>query len=294
MEFRPVSKYTEHMRTAIDLAKKSLRTGNYGFGAVIIKDDSVIALTHDTEKTDGDSTAHAELKAIREASKKIGKNLAGCILISTHEPCPMCASAIVWSGISKIVFGYSITDAIKQGRNRLNIGCEEIFRRSGVAIETESGVLLDECALLYNKLVRNEIKKLRDATEEQLKEWNQESTDKRLEWLQTKNPLGDISVEDVKEKAYRMLLKKFNITEEQAPIIHRDENKIVFHSMNFCPTLEACKILNLDTRQVCSCYNENSTDTLVKQIDSRLSFERNYEKLRPYSEYCEEMIIINR
>ena len=64
--------------------------------------------------------------------------------------------------------------------------------------------------------------------------------------------------------------------------------------MNFCPTLEACKILNLDTRKICKLYNENATDVLIKQIDKNLIFVRNYKKLRPYSEYCEEMIIDER
>jgi tRNA(Arg) A34 adenosine deaminase TadA len=280
------------MNIAIELASKSLRTGNYGFGAVIIKGDVVIAQAHDTEGTDADPTAHAEMNVIREASKKLGKNLEGCSLISTHEPCPMCASAIVWSGIKNVIFGYSIADAIKQGRNRIEIGCQEIFDRSGSGIESKTGVLQDECAILYNELVRNEIKKLRNATEEKLREWNLESMQRRLAWFQTDKPLDDIIAGDVKEKAYRMLIKKFDITEEQAPIIYRDANKIVFHSMNFCPTLEACKILELDTRHVCSYYNEGSTDSLVKQVDPRLSFRRNYEKLRPYSDYCEEMIIL--
>jgi hypothetical protein len=67
----------------------------------------------------------------------------------------------------------------------------------------------------------------------------------------------------------------------------------MFHSMNFCPTLEACRILGLDTRHVCRKLNENATNILVKQIDTRLNFSRNYDKLRPYSEYCEEMINIS-
>lgn len=283
----------QYMKTAIELAKQSLHSGNYGFGTVIVKDDTVIAQAHDTEKTEADCTAHAEINAIREASKKLGKDLEGCMLFSTHEPCPMCASAIVWSGITQVVFGYSIQDSIKQGRSRIDIGCEEIFTRANAGIEMTTGVLQEECGLLYNQWIRSEIKKLRGVTEEKLKEWNQESTQRRLKWFQTENPLDDIVTDDVKEKAYRLLLKKFNITEEQAPTIHQDENKIVFHSMNFCPTLEACKILELDTRFVCGCYNEGSTDMLVKQVDSRLSFKRNYGSLRPYAAYCEEMIVFD-
>lgn len=280
-----------HMKTAIELAKTSLRTGNYGFGTVITREGSIIAQAYDTEGTESDCTAHAEINAIRGASKKLGKNLEGCTLISTHEPCPMCASTIVWSGIKTVVFGYSIADAVRQGRNRIEIPCQEIFNRSGAGIEIQTGILQDECAVLYNESVRTEIKRLRNYTRETLAEWNRESAGKRLEWFQTERPLDDISATDEKERAYRLLLKRFRIPAEQAPIVHRDETKLVFHSMNFCPTLEACRILELDTREICRRYNEGSTDTLVKQVDPGLAFKRNYDLLRPYSGYCEEMIL---
>lgn len=249
----------QYIKVAIEQAKKSLREGNHGFGAVIIKENRIIAEACDTEETGKDPTAHAEMNAIRKASRKLGKDLDGCILISTHEPCPMCATAIVWSNIKKVVFGYSIEDAIKQGRTRIAIQCEEIFTRAETHIEIEKGVLIDECALLYNKSVRQEIKKLRNATDDQLRRYDEESTAKRLKWFRTAISPNDISSDDKKETAYRLLIKRFNITEEQIPIVKRDESKIVFHSGNFCPTLEACKILGLDTRYICKLYNELST-----------------------------------
>ena len=58
------------------------------------------------------------------------------------------------------------------------------------------------------------------------------------------------------------------------------------------PTLEACKIPGMDSRRICKLYNERSTDRLVKEIHPNLKFTRNYEKLRPYFEYCEEMIVL--
>ena len=101
------------MVMAIEEAMISLREGNYGFGAVIAKNNELIAKEHDTERTTGDSTAHAEMTVIRSASSKLGRDLSGCVMIATHEPCPMCATAIIWSGITEIAFGYSIKDAIK-------------------------------------------------------------------------------------------------------------------------------------------------------------------------------------
>jgi len=69
-------------------------------------------------------------------------------------------------------------------------------------------------------------------------------------------------------------------------------NRIIIHSKNFCPTLEACRILNMDTRFVCRHLTENPTTELIRQLHPRLRFCRNYEKLRPHSAYCEEMIVL--
>ncbi len=159
-------------------------------------------------------------------------------------------------------------------------------------IERETGVLRDDCALLYHRDVRKEIKKLRQATDEQLGTYDDASTHRRIAWFQSEVSLPDLSVGDPKELGYRVLLKRFGITENQAPIVHRDATTLVFHSKYFCPTLEACLILGLDTRTVCKVYNEHATDILVKQIDPGLRFTRNYAKLRPYTPYCEEMISI--
>ena len=92
------------------------------------------------------------------------------------------------------------------------------------------------------------------------------------------------------EQGYQLLLKRLGTTEAEAPIVHRGKGRIVFHSKNFCPTLEACIILGLDTRRICRLYNEGATDRLIRQIDPRLRFNRNYRNIRPHSEYCEERI----
>lgn len=278
------------METALAQARLSLREGNNGFGAVIVKDGQVVAAARDTEETDQDPTAHAEMNAIRKASGVLGKDLSGCTLVATHEPCPMCAAAIAWAKISRVGFGYGIADAMAQGRRRIGIPCKEIFDRADAGINLVQGVMRDECGVLYNRLVRQEIKKLRNATREDLVRYNEDSALKRLEWFHTKGfPTGK-SIPEKLAAAHQLLLERFGITEDQAPIVEKDDNKIVFHSKNFCPTLEACKILDLDTRFICRHYNEESTDRLVKQIDERLHFSRNYNRLRPYSGYCEEFI----
>ena len=279
-----------YMKLAIDEACLSHREGNHGFGAVIVQGEDVIAQMHDTEELDQDPTAHAELKAIRAASAKLGKDLSGCSLISTHEPCPMCATAVVWSKISTVAYGYGISDAILQGRNRIDIECTEIFSRAKADIQVVKGLMSAECSILYDRSVRAEIRKLRGASDDQLLIFNKDSTEKRRRWFEEEH----LEIEGVGDnpllKAYQVLLKKLGIKEDEAPIIRRNDKEIVFRSMNSCPTLEACKVLGLEPRKICKLYNEGATDALVKLIDPRLEFSRNYARMRPEYEYCEEII----
>ena len=139
--------------------------------------------------------------------------------------------------------------------------------------------------------VRVEIERLRHADEAQLITYNEELTKKRRAWFIRKSRDSTTLQGDPVTAAYQLLLSKFGISREEMPIVERSRNKIVFHSVNFCSTLEACKSLGLDTRTVCRLYNEKATDALIKQIDPALRFTRNYDRLRPHAPYCEEMII---
>jgi tRNA(adenine34) deaminase len=287
-----MKKFEPYIKIAIDEAKESLREGNHGFGAVIILNGEIISQSHDKEVTLKDPTFHAELDVIRLASKKLNGKLNGCSIISTHEPCPMCATAILWSGISEVIFGYSIADSIKEGRKRINIKCSEIFERADSKIKVIEGVLKNECSLLYNKDVRKSIKQLRNIDSEKLKILSQELSHKRKDWF-IKN--GSNFLDDNKnilENAYEIFLNKLGIKKNEVPIVEKNKNRIIIHSINFCSTLEACKILNLDTRYVCKNLNEEATDVLLKEVNQKLKFSRNYNKLRPFSEYCEKEIHI--
>ncbi|WP_373072581.1 nucleoside deaminase [Sulfurimonas sp.] len=86
------------------------------FGAVIVKDDEIIASAHNEVIKTNDPTAHAEVNAIREASKKLGSfDLSGCVIYTTCYPCPMCLGAIYWARISKIYYGATEDDAARGG-----------------------------------------------------------------------------------------------------------------------------------------------------------------------------------
>jgi tRNA(adenine34) deaminase len=275
------------MAMAVEEAMISLREGNCGFGAVIAKNNELIAKAHDTERTLGDSTAHAEMTVIRSASAKLGRDLSGCILIATHEPCPMCATAIIWSGISEIAFGYSIKEAIKQGRTRIDLSCRELFKRAGKEICVNEALLHDRCSVLYNKTVRHSIDQLRDADTEKLEALAEDLSKKRLRWYAERGHCPATDGQDILHAAYRVFLQKLGITKDQAPIVRRDEKHLIIHSSNYCPTLEACNLLGLDTGFVCKYLTEKPTTDLIRQIHPKLRFTRNYKHLRPHHDYCE-------
>lgn len=120
----------EFMSFAINEDLRSLKEGNNGFGVIIVRNNKIIAQTHDKENTEKDPTSHKELNAIRLAAMKYGKNLSQCVLFCTNEPCPMCATAMVWTGIKGLVYGISIKQALKLGKKRIDIECKEIFKQA--------------------------------------------------------------------------------------------------------------------------------------------------------------------
>ena len=96
------------MKKALQEAELAFDKGEIPVGAVIVIDNKVIARTHNLTEMLNDVTAHAEMQAITSAANFIGgKYLKGCTLYVTLEPCQMCAGALYWSQISKVVFGAS-------------------------------------------------------------------------------------------------------------------------------------------------------------------------------------------
>lgn len=100
------------MQMAIDASVENVRNGGGPFGAVIVKDGQLVATGVNRVTANNDPTAHAEVSAIRNACQKVGSfKLDGCVIYTSCEPCPMCLSAIYWSGIQKIYYGNTAIDA---------------------------------------------------------------------------------------------------------------------------------------------------------------------------------------
>ncbi len=107
----------KHMLEAINMAIKSMRDHAGGpFGAVVVKNDQVVARGYNQVTTLNDPTAHAEMVAIREACSNLGTfQLTDCHIYSSCEPCPMCLGAIYWARPSRLFYACTKADAAQAG-----------------------------------------------------------------------------------------------------------------------------------------------------------------------------------
>lgn len=100
------------MQMAIDASIQNVKNGGGPFGAVIVRNGQVIATGVNRVTANNDPTAHAEVSAIRSACAQLGTfHLQDCVIYTSCEPCPMCLSAIYWSGITRIYYGNTAQDA---------------------------------------------------------------------------------------------------------------------------------------------------------------------------------------
>lgn len=135
------------MKQALNEAHKAEDNGEVPVGAVVVCNNRIIGRGHNLTETLNDVTAHAEMQAITAAANTLGaKYLNNCTLYVTVEPCVMCAGAIAWSQMGKLVFG---ADDNKRGYKKL----------AALALhpktEVISGVMRDECSFLITEFFRH-------------------------------------------------------------------------------------------------------------------------------------------
>lgn len=107
---------SEYLSAAVETAIENVEEGGGPFGALIVCDGEIIAKCANRVTRDNDPTAHAEVLAIREATKKLGTfNLQNCTIYASSEPCPMCLGAIYWAGLKRLVYASPKSEAEKAG-----------------------------------------------------------------------------------------------------------------------------------------------------------------------------------
>lgn len=148
------------MRAAIAEAVKAEQLNEVPIGAVIVKNNEIIAAAHNLRETEQRSIAHAELLAIDKACKELGTwRLSGTTLYVTLEPCPMCAGAIVLSRVDRVVYGASDPKGGCAG-TLMNLLQEHRFNHQA---EVTNGILEEECS----QQLSNFFRKLREEKKRQ-------------------------------------------------------------------------------------------------------------------------------
>lgn len=130
------------MRIALSEAKFAFENGEIPIGAVVVANNRIVAKTHNLTETLTDVTAHAEIQAISSAANSIGgKYLKNCTIYITVEPCQMCAGALYWSQVSKIIYGASDNKR----------GYTEMGGKLHPKTEVVTGILETECSALMKE-----------------------------------------------------------------------------------------------------------------------------------------------
>ena len=153
----------KYMKAAITQAKKAAALDEVPIGCVIVKDGKIIARGYNRRNTDKNTLAHAELAAIRKASKKTGDwRLEDCTMYVTLEPCQMCAGAIVQSRLKRVVIATMNPKAGCAG-SILNLLQMEAFNHQ---VEITRGVREEECATMLSDFFRKLRQKKKTAKEQ--------------------------------------------------------------------------------------------------------------------------------
>ena len=130
----------QHLRTAIVAARRAREHGNHPFGAILVdENDQVLLQAENTVLTERDCTGHAETNLMRLASQHFSpEKLSICTLYTSTEPCAMCAGAIHWGTVARVVFALSEVDLYEMvgpSPEHLLLPCREVFARSGRPVE---------------------------------------------------------------------------------------------------------------------------------------------------------------
>ncbi len=141
----------KYMKAAIKQARKAYVLEEVPIGCVIVREDKIIARGYNRRNTDKNAIAHAEIAAIRKASKKTGDwRLEDCTMYVTLEPCQMCAGAIVQCRMKKVVIG-SMNPKAGCAGSVLNLLQMAAFNHQ---VEIEYGVLQEECSAMLSEFFR--------------------------------------------------------------------------------------------------------------------------------------------
>jgi tRNA(Arg) A34 adenosine deaminase TadA len=143
-----------HLHRAVALAQEARDRGDHPFGSLLAGPGGVVLQARNSVVTGADPTGHAETNLVRLAGALDRATLAGSTLYTSTEPCAMCAGAIYWSGIGRVVFALSEQQlatmvAEEEGVPPLRLPCREVFARGGRPIEVAGPVALPSAVAVH-------------------------------------------------------------------------------------------------------------------------------------------------
>jgi tRNA(Arg) A34 adenosine deaminase TadA len=144
----------QHLRAAIALARSAREHGNHPFGALLVDERKTVLLeAENTVVTERDCTGHAEMNLMRKASLQYSREqLAKCTLYTSTEPCAMCAGAIHWGNVGRVVYALSeeqLYEIVGPDPQHLLLPCREVFARSERRVEVDGPALEEEARAVH-------------------------------------------------------------------------------------------------------------------------------------------------
>jgi tRNA(Arg) A34 adenosine deaminase TadA len=154
----PTSQDLAYLRRAIALAAEARADGRHPFGSLIVDElgEVIVESRNNAVRPAGDPTQHAELLACAAASRiRNEEELSRCTLYTSTEPCAMCAGAIYWTGISRVVFALAETGLMRytgshEENPTLDLPCREVFARGQRKIEVVGPLLEEEAGVVHD------------------------------------------------------------------------------------------------------------------------------------------------
>ncbi len=144
---------SRHMLVAIAASRDAAARGDMPFGAVLVRDGLAVLTAMNNQNTTHDCTGHAELVLVREAQQTLGDAaLVGATVYASGEPCAMCAGAMFWAGISRVVYAASTPEIdATLGGSTLGARCAEVLARAAPAVRVEGPLLEAEAVAVLRQ-----------------------------------------------------------------------------------------------------------------------------------------------
>jgi tRNA(Arg) A34 adenosine deaminase TadA len=145
----------QHLRQAISLAARARANGNHPFGSIVVAPDGRVVEGLNTVVTETDPTGHAETNVVRRAVGILSAaDLRASTLYTSTEPCAMCAGAIYWAGIPRVVYAlpeHALRAMVpaQDGEPTMDLPCRDVFARGGRTVDVAGPALLDEAAAVH-------------------------------------------------------------------------------------------------------------------------------------------------